>query len=126
MGRFQNKQIGLSIGITAGLLFGMGLASSPSQAQYSGSSQSLSPNDRETEEINSFLNGTGDGSAGSLFSVINRLQQLSGGMSGADFAAEQDENINSAVQDFRKKQQEKLRNQSTPAAPQTAPVAPAP
>lgn len=126
MGRFQSKQMGLRIGIAVGILCGVGLVSNPSQAQYAGSSPSFSTNDRETEEINSFLNGTGDGSAGSLFSVINRLQQLSGGMSGADFAAEQDENINSAVQDFRKKQQDKLRNQSAPSVPQDAPLAPAP
>jgi hypothetical protein len=126
MGRFQGKQMGLRIGVAVGIFCGVGLVSSPSHAQYAGSSQTFSTTDRETEEINNFLNGTGDGSAGSLFSVINRLQQLSGGMSGADFAAEQDETINSAVQDFRKKQQEKLRNQNPPSAPQGAPLTPAP
>jgi hypothetical protein len=126
MGRFQSKQMGLRIGVAVGILCGMGLISSPSQAQYSGSSPTFSTTDRETEEINNFLTGTGDSSAGSLFSVINRLQQLSGGISGADFAAEQNENINSAVQDFRKKQQDKLRNQSTPSASPDAPLSPAP
>jgi hypothetical protein len=125
MGCFQGKQMGLWIG-AVGIFCALGLMSSPSQAQYAGSSQTFSTTDRETEEINSFLNGTGDGSAGSLFSVINRLQQLSGGMSGADFAAEQDENINSAVQDFRKKQLDKLRNQTTPSAPQDVPLSPTP
>lgn len=126
MERLQCRQMGQWIGVVLSVVCGIGLVSNPSQAQYAGSSQSLTTTDRETEEINSFLNGTGDGSAGSLFSVINRLQQLSGGMSASDFAAEQDENINSAVQDFRKKQQEKLRNQSTPVAPQSAPTSPTP
>jgi hypothetical protein len=125
MEHFQAKLVGKGISVVAGVLLGMGLLSAPSHAQYAGSSQTFSTTDRETEEINGFLNGTGD-SAGSLFSVINRLQQLSGGVSGADFAAEQNENLNTAVQDFRKKQQEKLQNQGAPAGPQSTPSSPAP
>jgi hypothetical protein len=109
------------VAIALGLGLGISLINLPSYAQYAGtSSSSLSPNDRETEELNSFLNGSSDGSAGSLFSVINRLQSLSG-RTGQDFAEEQNENLNSAVQDFRKKQQEKLQNQGSPLTPQPVP-----
>lgn len=121
MNGFHKTLKGSRIAIALGIGVGLTVISLPSQAQLSGtSSSSLSPNDRETEEINNFLNGTGDGSAGSLFSVINRLQSLSG-RSGQDFADEQDENINSAVQDFRKKQQEKLQNQGSSLTPQNTP-----
>jgi hypothetical protein len=54
-----------------------------------------------------------DQSASSLFGLINKIQLLNG-RNPNDFAAEQDENFQSAVSEFRQKQQQK--NQS-PAAP---------
>ncbi|NJM75024.1 MAG: hypothetical protein HC852_03625 [Acaryochloridaceae cyanobacterium RU_4_10] len=78
-----------------------------------------------TQELNDIWNGNSGQGTSSLYSLINKLQ-LSGGRSASDFSAEQDEGFQSALSDFRKKQQEKL--QTSPATPTqpvlTVPVSP--
>lgn len=70
------------------------------------------------QDINNLFNNR-DQSASSLFGLINRIQLLNGRSPG-DFAAEQDENFQSAVSDFRKKQQQ-IQAPTTP--PITTPAA---
>jgi hypothetical protein len=77
-----------------------------------------------TQELNDIWNGNSDQGTSSLYSLINKLQ-LSGGQSASDFSAGQNEGFQSAVSDFHKKQQEKLK--ATPTTPtQSAPIAPVP
>jgi hypothetical protein len=66
------------------------------------------------QDINNTLNGSGD--ITSLFGLMNRLQQLDG-RSSSEFATEQNEGFKSAVDEFHKKQQQKL--QSAPQQPKT-------
>ena len=63
-------------------------------------------------DVNNALNGSGG--ITSLFGLMNRLQQLDG-RSSSEFATEQNEGFNSAVNEFHKKQQEKL--QGAPQSP---------
>jgi hypothetical protein len=77
-----------------------------------------------TQELNDIWSGNSGQGGSSLYSLINKLQ-LSGGRSASDFSAEQNEGFQSAVSDFRKKQQEKLQVSPTPTAPaQSAPTVP--
>lgn len=106
-----------------GLLWGsilalVGVQGLPVLAQTAPIGSTPDPN----QDIDNVFNNR-DSSAGSLYSIINRLQLLNG-RSPADFAAEQDENFNSAVSDFRKKQQQQLQAPVTP--PTVSPVKPTP
>jgi hypothetical protein len=87
----------------------------------------VSPSDdlNGTQELNDIWSGNSGQGTSSLYSLINKLQ-LSGGRSASDFSAEQNEGFQSAVSDFRKKQQEKLQASPTEIAPSapTVPVAP--
>lgn len=75
-----------------------------------------------TQELNDIWSGNSGQGTSSLYSLINKLQ-LSGGRSASDFSAEQNEGFQSAVSDFRKKQQEKL--QASPPPPtQSVPTVP--
>jgi hypothetical protein len=75
-----------------------------------------------TQELNDIWNGNSGQGTSSLYSLINKLQ-LSGGRSASDFSADQNEEFQSAVSDFHKKQQEKLK--AAPATPtQSAPTVP--
>jgi hypothetical protein len=77
-----------------------------------------------TQELNDIWNGNSGQGTSSLYSLINKLQ-LSGGQSAGDFSAGQNEGFQSAVSDFHKKQQEKLK--AAPTTPtQSAPTAPVP
>ena len=71
-------------------------------------------NSDSNQDINNTLNGSGD--ITSLFGLMNRLQQLDG-RSSREFATEQNEGFKSAVDEFHKKQQQKL--QSAPQQPKT-------
>jgi hypothetical protein len=84
--------------------------------------QNDTSSDQETG--NPFSNA-GQDSASSLYGLINRLQLLNG-RSSADFAAEQNEGFQSAVDEFRQKQQQKTQSPSTPAVQQPAPSRSAP
>lgn len=55
---------------------------------------------------------TNRGGTGSLLNLLNRLQQVNG-RSNSEFAEDQDDNFNSAVDAFRKKQQQQLGNPSS-------------
>jgi hypothetical protein len=75
-----------------------------------------------TQELNDIWNGNSGQGTSSLYSLINKLQ-LSGGQSASDFSAAQNEGFQSAVSDFHKKQQEKLK--ASPTTPtQSAPTVP--
>jgi hypothetical protein len=75
-----------------------------------------------TQELNDIWNGNSGQGTSSLYGLINKLQ-LSGGRSASDFSADQNEEFQSAVSDFHKKQQEKLK--AAPATPtQSAPTVP--
>jgi hypothetical protein len=75
-----------------------------------------------TQELNDIWNGNSGQGTSSLYSLINKLQ-LSGGRSASDFSADQNEEFQSAVSDFHKKQQEKLK--ASPTTPtQSAPTVP--
>jgi hypothetical protein len=73
----------------------------------------------DQESGNPFSN-SGQDSATSLYGLINRLQ-LMNSRSSADFAAEQNEGFQSAVDEFRQKQQQKIQSPSTPAVQQPVP-----
>jgi hypothetical protein len=66
------------------------------------------------DDLNNLWSGRDGDSAASMYSLINKLQSLSGRSAG-EFAEEQDENFNAALDEFRKKQQEQL--QTSPAQP---------
>ncbi|WP_404788607.1 hypothetical protein [Altericista sp. CCNU0014] len=61
-----------------------------------------------------------DQSASSLFGLINKIQLLNG-RNPNDFAAEQDENFQSAVSEFRQKQQQKTQSPVAPSSPISSP-----
>jgi hypothetical protein len=68
------------------------------------------------DDLNNLWNGREGDSGASMYSLINRLQMM-GGRSSGEFAEEQDENFNTALDEFRKKQQEQL--QTSPTQPVT-------
>jgi hypothetical protein len=74
------------------------------------------------QDFNDAFNNSGQG-ATSVYGLINRLQLLNG-RSGADFAAEQNEGFQSAVEEFRQKQKQKVQSPATPTPSQ--PIAPLP
>jgi hypothetical protein len=76
-------------------------------------------------EISNPFSSSGQDSSSSLYGLINRLQLLNG-RSSADFAAEQNEGFQSAVDEFRQKQQQKIQTPSTPAVQQPVPSRSAP
>jgi hypothetical protein len=76
--------------------------------------QNSTTNDQENN--NPFSN-SGQDATSSLYGLINRLQLLNS-RSPSDFAAEQNEGFQSAVDEFHQKQKQKLQNSATPA-PQT-------
>jgi hypothetical protein len=78
----------------------------------------------DQEGGNPFSNSGQDASS-SLYGLINRLQLLNS-RSPSEFAAEQNEGFQSAVDEFRQKQQQKVQNPSAPAVQQPAPSRTAP
>lgn len=76
------------------------------------------------QDLNNVFNNRDQG-ASSLFGLINKIQLLNG-RNPNDFAAEQDENFQSAVSDFRKKQQQKTQAPAAPTAPTTSTPSPLP
>jgi hypothetical protein len=75
-------------------------------------------NTNSNQDLNNVFNNSGDSS--SLYGLINRLQLMNGRSSG-DFAAEQNEGFQSAVDEYRKKQQQQQLQGPTPQKPATAP-----
>lgn len=73
-------------------------------------------------DINDIFSGSGQSSS-SIFSLINRIQ-LMNGRSYSDFKAEQNEGFQSAVDEFRQKQQQKI--QGSPSAAGQPLIVPAP
>ncbi len=78
-----------------------------------------------TQELNDIFNGNSEQGAASVFSLLNRIQLLNG-RSSSDFAAEQQEGFQSAVDDFHKKQKEKLGTPNVSPQKNTSPVPVAP
>lgn len=94
------------------------LISQPATAQ---TAQDLEQANQDFNDV--FSGGEGNGS-GSLLNLLNRMQLLNGRSPG-EFAAEQNENLNSEFERFRQQQQQKLGTpapKATPADPQSAPV----
>lgn len=106
----MRKFLLLSCGAAAAVL---GINAAPILAQTSAAP--LSGTQSADQDLNNIFSNRDQG-ASSLFGLINKIQLLNG-RNPNDFAAEQDENFQSAVSDFRKKQQQT----QSPAAP-TAPV----
>jgi hypothetical protein len=105
----------MGCGIIAAVLW-----SATSLRAQSTASPSGDPNGNQ--ELNDIWNGNSGQGTSSLYSLINKLQ-LSGGRSASDFSADQNEEFQSAVSDFHKKQQEKLK--ASPTTPtQSAPTVP--
>lgn len=83
-----------------------------------GTAQTAQDLEQANQDLNDAFSG-GDGSGGgSLLNLLNRMQ-LMNGRSPGEFAAEQNENLNSEFERFRQQQQQKL------GAPGTTPAAPA-
>jgi hypothetical protein len=78
----------------------------------------------DQENSNPFSNSGQDAST-SMYGLINRLQLLNS-RSPSDFAAEQNEGFQSAVDEFRQKQKQKIQSPSTPGLQQPAPSRSAP
>jgi hypothetical protein len=76
------------------------------------------------ESGNPFSNSGQDAST-SLYGLINRLQLLNG-RSSSDFASEQNEGFQSAVDEFRQKQNQKIQSPSAPTPQKPAPSRSAP
>ncbi|MGR3274469.1 hypothetical protein ACSYAD_05075 [Acaryochloris marina NIES-2412] len=92
-------------------------ASLPAMAQSSPTNDPLQ--DFQLEDSNSAEEiFTDRGGPGSLLNLLNRLQQVNS-RSGSEFAEDQSANFDSAVDAFRKKQQEQL-GSPTQSAPETS------
>lgn len=76
----------------------------------------------DQENSNPF-SGSGQDASSSLYGLINRLQLLNS-RSPSDFAAEQNEGFQSAVDEFRQKQKQKIQSPSVPAPQQPKPTTP--
>lgn len=101
-----------TVAVSVGFLTGLG--SLPAVAQSSQPSEPLQ--DLKAEDPNDPSQVLSDRAGpGSLFNLLNRLQQVNGRSSG-EFAEEQSTNFDSAVDAFRKKQQEQLQA-PTPSTP---------
>jgi hypothetical protein len=98
--------------LSCGLAAVLGINAAPILAQTTASP--LDGTQSADQDLNNIFSNRDQG-ASSLFGLINKIQLLNG-RNPNDFAAEQDENFQSAVSDFRKKQQQKVQ----------APVSPAP
>ncbi len=96
-----------------GLAAVLGISSAPMLAQTTASP--LDGTQSADQDLNNIFSNR-DQSATSLFGLINKIQLLNG-RNPNDFAAEQDENFQSAVSDFRKKQQEKIQSPAVPPSP---------
>jgi hypothetical protein len=107
--------------ITCGAIAMFGTGTAPVLAQTANPyPQNSITNDQENS--NPFSN-SGQDSATSLYGLINRLQ-LNSGRSSADFAAEQNEGFQSAVDEFRQKQNQKIQSPSAPTLQQSKPATP--
>lgn len=75
---------------------------------------------QSNQDLSDFANGSEDAGGASLLNLINQLQLLNGRSSG-EFAQDQDESFNSAIQEFHNKQRLQLESQTprpvTPAQP---------
>jgi hypothetical protein len=91
-------------------------ASLPSAAETA-NPYPVNGNTNSALDPNNVFNGTADTS--SLFGLVNRLQ-LMNGRSYSDFASEQNEGFQSAVEEFRKKQQQQLQTPATGAPQKSA------
>jgi hypothetical protein len=81
--------------------------------------QQNNPND-----LSSVLNNNSGVGGASLMNLINRIQ-LQGGRSSGEFAAEQQENLNSAAAEFRDKQRQQIQPQVQPIVPPATEAQPA-
>jgi hypothetical protein len=105
----MKKILLLGCGLTAVL----GISAVPALAQTSASP--LDGTQGADQDLNNIFSN-GEQGASSLFGLINKIQLLNG-RNPNDFAAEQDENFQSAVSDFRKKQQEKIQAPTVSPSP---------
>jgi hypothetical protein len=87
--------------LSCGAFAVLGINAAPMLAQTSAAP--LTGTQGADQDINNIFSNR-DQAATSLFGLINKIQLLNG-RNPNDFAAEQDENFQSAVSDFRKKQQ---------------------
>jgi len=108
--------------IVAGTTLLLGTQVLMSQPVTAQTAQDLEQANQDFNDV--FSGGEGNGS-GSLLNLLNRMQLLNGRSPG-EFAAEQNESLNSEFERFRQEQQEKLGAPGTtpaaPAAPQPAPI----
>jgi hypothetical protein len=75
------------------------------------------------QENNNPFSNSGQDASSSLYGLINRLQLLNS-RSPSDFAAEQNEGFQSAVDEFRQKQKQKIQSPSAPTLQQPKPATP--
>jgi hypothetical protein len=107
--------------IVCGAISMFGIGTAPLLAQTANPyPQNSTTNDQENN--NPFSNSGQDASS-SLYGLINRLQLLNS-RSPSDFAAEQNEGFQSAVDEFRQKQKQKIQSPSAPTLQQPKPAPP--
>lgn len=92
--------------VCSGIIVTLVCGAAPLRAQYTNPLVGTDP--AGGNDLNDIWNNR-DASSSSLYTLINRLQLLNG-RSMSDFNADQDENFNSALKDFRQKQQEQLQS----------------
>jgi hypothetical protein len=100
--------------LSSGLVAILGTQTSPLLAQ---NTTSLGSDPNANQDLNNVFSNR-DQSASSLFGLINKIQLLNG-RNPNDFAAEQNENFQDALTDYRKKQQQ---IQAAPVSPVPAPA----
>lgn len=120
MGRLIQMRKFLLLGCGVAALLGVNAA--PTLAQTSASP--LGGTQSADQDLNNIFSNRDQG-ASSLFGLINKIQLLNG-RNPNDFAAEQDENFQSAVSDFRKKQQEKIQTPAVSPSPVISAPSPLP
>jgi hypothetical protein len=81
--------------------------------------QDLQTGGNSSGDLGNILNGSNGTGAGSIMNLMNRLQSIDG-RSVEEISADQRENINSAAEAFRQRQQQRLEAQ--PSAPSAVPA----
>jgi hypothetical protein len=99
--------------LSSGFAALLGASGAPLLAQSVNAPLGGDPNGNQ--DLNNVFSNRDQG-ASSLFGLINKIQLLNG-RNPNDFAAEQDENFQSAVSDFRKKQQQQIQSPATSPSP---------
>lgn len=92
----------------------------PSTLCRSAAAQTAQDLQQSNQDLSDFANGTNDTGGSSLLNLLNQIQLLNGRTSG-EFAQDQDENFDAAIQEFHNKRRQQLESQTprpvTPAQP---------